>query len=170
MQVDGLAAYTQQLEFQGWDYYVLGSPHLSPNAEVSIPPIKWAGPRTRVASIRAFLRLVDPAQLVVVTGAMFNRTFSRAPHASMGCGVLQHLEFFTTLNPICSQTLLSGVTNVLVLDQPSSFAERFDALQVSCPQPFCPAHAVVVWKNPLPLALSTSCVSPPGPLFLSGSC
>lgn len=91
MQVSGLAAYAQQLEFQGWDYYVLGSPDLSPNPEVTIPPVVWSGPRTRVEAIRAFLRLVDPDQLVVVT----------------------------------------PIINLLVLEQPTAFADRFAALQVS---------------------------------------
>jgi len=89
--VSGLAAYAQQLEFQGWDYYVLGSPDLSPNPEVTIPPVVWSGPRTRVEAIRAFLRLVDPDQLVVVT----------------------------------------PIINLLVLEQPTAFADRFAALQVS---------------------------------------
>jgi len=51
----GLLAYQQQLEFQGWEYYILGD------------DIPWRGPITKLIAFQEFLRLVHPSQLLVVT-------------------------------------------------------------------------------------------------------
>jgi len=55
---DTWLAYQQQLEAQGWDFYLVG------NGDVS-----WRGPSTKILAYQSFLELVHPEQVVLVTSS-----------------------------------------------------------------------------------------------------